>query len=375
MSKLLLFLPFLFLGSPVQNTTTTTTEQANIQVALLLDTSNSMDGLIDQAKSQLWKMVNKLATTKKNGQIPNIEIALYEYGNDGLAEADGYLRQVTPLTTDLDLVSEELFNLRTNGGSEYCGNTILRAAEDLKWSPEANDFKLIIIAGNEPFTQGPVHYKDACRKAIGKGIMINTIFCGNYDEGVNSDWKDGADCADGKYLNINQDDKVVHISTPYDQKLIELNQDLNGTYIGYGSKGEENIARQSVQDSNAAEYGAANAATRATFKAKKAYKNSDWDLVDAMEEDEEVLESLEEEALPAEMKEMDSEERKAFVEEKAKEREKIRKEILDLEKQAEAFRSEKRAEMADDGTQTLDKVMMDAVEKQAKQKGFETKEN
>ncbi|MCK7528196.1 MAG: hypothetical protein MZV64_66800 [Ignavibacteriales bacterium] len=40
----------------------------SIQLALLLDTSNSMDGLIDQAKSQLWKIVNELATSKKDGQ-------------------------------------------------------------------------------------------------------------------------------------------------------------------------------------------------------------------------------------------------------------------------------------------------------------------
>ena len=33
-------------------------------LALLLDTSNSMDGLIDQAKSQLWKIVNELAAAK-----------------------------------------------------------------------------------------------------------------------------------------------------------------------------------------------------------------------------------------------------------------------------------------------------------------------
>ena len=30
-------------------------KKGKIQVALLLDTSNSMDGLIDQAKSQIWK--------------------------------------------------------------------------------------------------------------------------------------------------------------------------------------------------------------------------------------------------------------------------------------------------------------------------------
>ena len=32
-----------------------------IKVALLLDTSNSMDGLIDQAKAQLWDVVNELS--------------------------------------------------------------------------------------------------------------------------------------------------------------------------------------------------------------------------------------------------------------------------------------------------------------------------
>lgn len=62
-----------------------------IQVAILLDTSSSMDGLIDQAKSRLWNIVNTLTTLKYNGQTPKIEIALYEYGNDNLKRADGYL--------------------------------------------------------------------------------------------------------------------------------------------------------------------------------------------------------------------------------------------------------------------------------------------
>jgi len=45
-----------------------TNDDALIQMAILLDTSNSMDGLIDQAKSQLWKIVNELALSKKNGK-------------------------------------------------------------------------------------------------------------------------------------------------------------------------------------------------------------------------------------------------------------------------------------------------------------------
>ncbi|NNC69893.1 MAG: hypothetical protein HKN90_03620, partial [Flavobacteriaceae bacterium] len=51
-----------------------------IKVALLLDTSNSMDGLINQAKTQLWEIVNELSYAKCEHEDPNLEIALYEYG-------------------------------------------------------------------------------------------------------------------------------------------------------------------------------------------------------------------------------------------------------------------------------------------------------
>lgn len=71
-----------------------TTEKTKIQVALLLDTSSSMDGLIDQAKSRLWNIVNTLTTLKYSGQTPDIEIALYEYGNDGLSKESNYIRQI-----------------------------------------------------------------------------------------------------------------------------------------------------------------------------------------------------------------------------------------------------------------------------------------
>ena len=41
----------------------------SIQIALLLDTSGSMSGLIEQAKSQLWNILGEIARTKKSGKI------------------------------------------------------------------------------------------------------------------------------------------------------------------------------------------------------------------------------------------------------------------------------------------------------------------
>ncbi len=119
--------------------------KGNIQVALLLDTSSSMDGLIDQAKSRLWNIVNTLTTLKYEGKTPSIEISLYEYGNSGLSQSSDYIRQIVPLTTDLDLISEQLFSLRTNGGSEYCGAVIKEASDKLSWKPGNQNMKLIYI--------------------------------------------------------------------------------------------------------------------------------------------------------------------------------------------------------------------------------------
>jgi cob(I)alamin adenosyltransferase len=87
-----------------------------IKVALLLDTSNSMDGLIDQAKAQLWQIVNELSYAKCQDQSPDLKIALYEYGNNRLNAEEGYLRQVIAFSDDLDEISKSLFELTTNGG-------------------------------------------------------------------------------------------------------------------------------------------------------------------------------------------------------------------------------------------------------------------
>jgi hypothetical protein len=220
-----------------------------IKVALLLDTSNSMDGLIDQAKAQLWEIVNELSYAKCHTGKPNLEIALYEYGNDRLSGAEGYIRQVLAFSADLDEISKELFSLSTNGGEEYCGQVIQKSLNQLEWGENADDLKLIFIAGNEPFTQGKVNYKDASVNAKEKGITINTIFCGDFNQGISSHWKDGARLTFGDYMAINHNHKTVDVASPYDDTILILNRKLNKTYVAYGQKGKQKVALQTEQDS------------------------------------------------------------------------------------------------------------------------------
>ena len=340
-----------------------------IQVALLLDTSNSMDGLINQAKSQLWSLVNELAEARRDGHAPHLELALYEYGNNKLSIANGYIRQVLPLTSDLDSVSEALFELTTSGGSEHAGQVIDTALKELEWSKFDQDLKLIIIAGNEPFTQGPVSYRTACDHARRGGVTIDTIHCGNSNQGIRGKWKDGAECSGGIYMTIDQDAKSVHIDSPYDDEILDLNRRLNSTYMGYGAMGAQKAARQVAQDSNASSYSKKSAMERVKSKSSSLYKNDSWDVVDGYAASPEAIISMDEADLPDAMKGMDAEARKAYIEEKAAERVTVRAQIKALEKKRERFVAEKRKDMAD--TKTLDNVMVDAVKRQAKGKGFD----
>lgn len=352
--------------------------EARIQVALLLDTSNSMDGLIEQAKSQLWKIVNELSHARDaQGNAPDMDIALYEYGNDGLSEKGNYIRMVSPMTTDVDFISEQLFALRTNGGNEYCGAVIHEAVDSLVWNRHNDDLRLVFIAGNEPFTQGSVDYKTACKAALAKGIVINTIFCGNIDEGRESGWKDGADCSEGHYLNINSNAVAVHIDAPQDSLINQLNQKLNDTYIAYSSYGMDRKKMQIEQDHNAMFYGSANNAQRAVAKSSAKYKNDDWDLVDAAKEKGgagAALESVDENYLPEEMKKMNKEERTKFVEQKAKERAELQTQIQNLDTERRKYVAEKEREIAKNGEKTLDNALLMTIRKQAIAKNYQFKD-
>jgi len=303
---------------------------SKIQVALLFDTSNSMDGLIDQAKSRLWDIVNTLTTLKYQGKTPIIEIALYEYGNDGLPVSNDFIRQVTDLTTDLDLISEKLFALKTNGGNEYCGAVIQNSLKQLKWDDGASTMKLVYIAGNEGFNQGKVNYKEVLSEALKNKIYVNTIFCGNKQEGIKLLWEDGAAKGQGKYFNIDSDQKVEYVETPYDKQINACNDRLNKTYIGYGKQGYAKKQSQVTEDANAISISQSNATERVVTKSKAVYKNSSWDLVDNVKDNESNLDKLKTEELPIEYKNKSKEEIKKIVLEKAKERETVQKEIGEL---------------------------------------------
>lgn len=347
-----------------------------VDIAILLDTSNSMDGLITQAKSQLWSIIQQFGDAKKAGKTPVLRVSVFEYGNTNLPASEGYIRQVVALTDDLDKVSEVLFALNTNGGDEYCGQVIQEAIKRLDWTAEPNSYKAIFIAGNEPFTQGSVDYKNSCKSAIENGIVVNTIHCGDYQTGVLTHWKDGADLTEGNYMNIDQDRKVVHVDCPQDKIIIRLNSELNQTYLWFGSKAtrESYSENQIAQDRNALSVagGGGFSSGRGLTKASSLYRNAGRDLIDTLEEDSEVLSKLSTDQLPKEMQAMSPAERLAHVNKMAQKRAEIKQQIGKLSREREAFVAKKRKEMAtESGNSTFGDVIGAALRTQLENSGFE----
>lgn len=337
-------------------------DQPLVQIAILLDNSGSMSGLIEQAKSELWRVVNELTTARQNGKQPRLQVALYTYG-------DPPPRQLNALTDDLDKVSESLFAVTISGGSEYCGQTIETATRELAWSTSPNDLKLIFIAGNEPFSQGPVDYRAACKEAIAAGIMVNTIHCGT---GLPDDWRQGALLADGKAMNIDHNTQVVHIEAPQDKKIVELSAKLNETYVAYGAHAAASQERQIVQDTNAAQQSQDSLVQRVVSKANGYYRNGAWDLVDATKDGTVELSQVKEEDLPENMRKMTADERRQYVEKQSGARTKIQNRINELNEQRNTYVSAKRQELAaESGEKTLDQALVEAIRTQAAKKAFD----
>ena len=126
--------PIIDQNTPVHQNKTSSIEvksKRKIQLVILFDTSSSMDGLLNQAKSRLWEIVNESGALRYHGEIPLLEIAMYDYGNSRIQNGL-FVRKHLDFTSDLDVVSQKLFALKTNGGSEYCGAVISDALNKLE---------------------------------------------------------------------------------------------------------------------------------------------------------------------------------------------------------------------------------------------------
>ena len=348
-----------------------------IQVALLLDTSGSMKGLLDQAKCQLWNVVSDLEKAKKSSQPITLQIALYQFGNKKppYNEENEYLEKVVGFTDNLDHLSSKLFSLHAgDGGKEYYGEVIKAALDHLSWSSSPEVYKVAFVAGNESFNQGPTSLTDLAGHIKRKSITVNTIYCGPEKKaGELEEWKTAVRSVHGLFRQIDHNHHLPEIQTHFDKPMRELNAKLNETFVWFGEGSHHAASNQHQQDTNALNLSDHAFAARMSAKIGHLYYHVNHDLIDAIQHGKVDPSKMKVDQMPPLLASLDADARKKLISDKTKERQVIRRKMADLISKRHRFLEMKMSESHDlkfDKDKVLGSALSKAIRKQAKSKGY-----
>ncbi|MEO1525637.1 MAG: vWA domain-containing protein [Planctomycetota bacterium] len=349
--------------------TVTSQADALIQIALLVDTSGSMEGLVDQARYQLWNVVSDLTKAKRGANAIRLEIGVYQYGTDQVSKSNNCLRQIVAFTEDLDEVSRGLFSLHVSGGDEYCGAAIGRCLDELQWSEDSSVYKAVFIAGNESFDQGKTTVGEVLPTIKQKSVFLNTIYCGTKYEG-RGQWDTAAKIAGGLSSFIDHNHRMPNVPTPYDGKMRELNEEMNATFLWYGKGADKAAANQGKQDRNAEKMSDHAFAARMSAKIGHLYHHVDHDLVDAMTHGHATLDKMPESVMPSVLAEKSASERREFMSELIARRKGVRRRMAEVLSLRQRFLENELIKRGAEAKTVLGDALSDAIKEQAATLGY-----
>ncbi|MCZ6760341.1 MAG: VWA domain-containing protein, partial [Gemmatimonadetes bacterium] len=291
---------------PPINNHITIDDKPRIDVVFVLDTTGSMGGLIQTAKEKIWSIATTMASAQ---QAPEIRIGLVAYRDRN----DAYVTKVVDLSTDLDSVYAALMDFEANGGGdtpESVNAALYDAVHNMSWSQQDQAYQVIFLVGDAPphMDYNEVRYPEIVASALDKGIVINTIQCGEIPMTVEP-WTQIASLSHGEFFQVEQTGGAVAFTTPYDREIAELSAKLDDTRLYYGTAEEKEKMREKVAATDKLHEGAsfASRARRGAFNVTasgRANLLGDNELVAAIVGGTVDLDELDEDALPEALKPM-----------------------------------------------------------------------
>lgn len=311
----------------------------HIQVVFALDATGSMSGLIKAAKEKIWSIAGSLAQTEN---APKIEIGLLFYRDKG----DAFVTKTVMMQEDLDKVYEKLMDIGADGGGdepESVNLALYQAINNFAWSQNPNTYKTVFLVGDCPphMDYNEVRYPATCIRANEKSININTILMGNNSEAERI-WKSIAAKTNGSFTSVGMDVNNIAVNTPYDQQISDLSDQLDELRYTYGNKDEriryeekKSMSRK-ISSGSAVSTKAQRADYNATPAGKSGYAGSK-ELLNDVAEGIIKTETLKEDELPEEFKNLKGKELETAIKNKIAQRESLKKKMSVLAKQRQAF--------------------------------------
>ena len=347
-------------------------EQAIVEAVFVLDTTGSMGGLIQAAQEKIWSIAATMASAEP---APEIRMGLVAYRDRG----DAFVTKVVDLSSDLDALHAELFQLQAQGGGdgpESVNQALNEAVSMISWGQDRDAYRVIFLVGDAPphmDYQDDVPYTETLTLARQRGIRVNAIQCGG-DRQTLRTWQRIAQLGDGAYAQVTQDGNAVAIATPYDDTLARLSKKLDATRLYYGRAEERAERRERLAKSKAALDAAPAAvlARRATYAASASGKTAilgESELVEEVSSGAVALDEIAPGALPEPLQGLREVEQRQVIAERAELRAKLQEEIEQTAAKRSAYLREKVAERGD-FEESLDHKLFDAVREQARASGL-----
>jgi Mg-chelatase subunit ChlD len=349
----------------------TASQSPKIDVVFVLDTTGSMSGLIQTAKEKIWSIATTMASAQPT---PEIRIGLVAYRDRG----DQYVTKVVDLSDDLDSVYATLMDFEAGGGGdtpESVNRALYDAVHRMSWSEGEQAYQVVFLVGDAPphMDYNEVRYPEIVASATAKGIVINTIQCGEIPSTA-APWTQIASLGQGTFFQVEQAGGAVAYTTPYDDEIAKLSAKLDDTRLYYGSEEEKERMLMKVAAADKLEVTAsvASRARRGVFNAAVGGRTNllgDNELVDAVASGEVDLDEIEPEALPEELKPMAPEAQRAYVEGLASERADLTRQIQELSTDRDSYLA-KKVDEAGGLKDSLDQKVYEAVKEQAGKAGL-----
>jgi Mg-chelatase subunit ChlD len=337
-----------------------------VEVVFCLDTTGSMTGLIDGAKAKIWAICNQIAGGKPT---PDLKVGLVAYRDRG----DEYITKVIDLTDDLDSIHSKLKTFVAAGGGdapESVNQALYDSVHKVKWSKDAKTLRIIFLVGDAPPHMDypdDVKYPVTCKEACKRGIIINTVQCGNDGE-CEKHWKEIARKAEGSYVQISQSGGVVAIATPFDKDLAKINSELVGSAVVYGGAGMRATTYARVEAARTLPAPAA--ADRGGFSGATG-RVVTGDLLDDIKAKKVDLAKVKDADLPPELKKLKTPaERKAYLDKVEKRRGELTKQAADLNSKRQEFIKRELAKKGK-GKDAFDNQVLEMLRRQARKHAIE----
>jgi len=347
-------------------------QKPKVDVVFVLDTTGSMEGLIQTAKEKIWSIATTMASAQ---QTPEIRIGLVAYRD----RHDAYETRVVDLSGDLDSVYATLMDFAAEGGGdtpESVNKALYDAVHNMSWSQSDNAYQVIFLVGDAPphMDYNEVRYPEIVASALNKGIVVNTIQCGEIPTAIEP-WTQIASLGQGNFFQVEQAGGAVAFNTPFDEEIADLSAKLDDTRLYYGSAEEKDKMHRKVAATVKLNEGAsiASRARRGSFNASTAGRTNllgENELVDAVASGTVDLNDLEKDALPEPLLAMAPAEQKLYVADLADKRADLRQQIQELSEDRDGYLA-KKVEEAGGLRSSLDQKIYDTVKEQAGKVGLE----